>query len=62
MNLLRYSAPFKFEGEPIEYCLSILVEDEQVLINYSTWDRTTRIGIYDKNYIDQLLEKVEQNL
>jgi len=61
MNLLRYSAPFKFEGEPIEYCLSIIVEDEQVLINYSTWDRTTRIGVYDKKYIDQLLEKVDQN-
>ena len=28
MNLLRYSAPFKFEGDPIEYCLSIVVEDE----------------------------------
>jgi glycosyltransferase involved in cell wall biosynthesis len=56
MNLLRYSAPFKFEGEPIEYCLSIVVEDEQVLINYSTWDRTTRIGVYDKNYIESLLK------
>ena len=55
MNLLRYSAPFKFEGEPIEYCLSIVVEDERVLINYSTWDRTTRIGVYDKKYIDSLL-------
>jgi len=55
MNLLRYSAPFKFEGDPIEYCLSIVVEDDQVLINYSTWDRTTRIGVYDKNYIDSLL-------
>lgn len=55
MNLLRYSAPFKFEGDPIEYCLSILVEDERVLINYSTWDRTTRIGVYDKKYIDSLL-------
>ena len=55
MNLLRYSAPFKFEGEPIEYCLSIVVEDDRVLINYSVWDRTTRIGIYDKNYIDSLL-------
>ena len=50
MNLLRYSAPFKFEGESIEYCLSIVVEDERVLINYSSWDRTTRIGIYDKKY------------
>ena len=56
MNLLRYSAPFKFEGECIEYSLSIVVEDEQVLINYSVWDRTTRIGIYEKQYIESLLK------
>jgi tetratricopeptide (TPR) repeat protein len=56
MELLRYSAPFKFEGEPIEYCLSIVVEDDCVIINYSTWDRTTRIGIYDKKYIESLLK------
>ena len=56
MNLLRYSAPFKFEGESIEYCLSIVVEDDRVLINYSTWDKTTRIGIYDKKYIDSIVK------
>ena len=56
MNLLRYSAPFKFEGEPIEYCLSIIVEDDRVLMNYSTWDRTTRIGVYDKKYIDSIVK------
>jgi len=56
MNLLRYSALFKFEGESIEYCLSILVEDERVLVNYSTWDRTTRIGVYDKKYIDSIVK------
>jgi len=56
MNLLRYSSPFKFEGDSIEYCLSILVEDDQVLINYSTWDRTTRIGVYDKKYIDSIVK------
>ncbi len=56
MNLLRYSAPFKFEGESIEYCLSIIVEDDRVLMNYSTWDRTTRIGIYDKQYIDSIIK------
>jgi len=55
LKLLRYSAPFKFEGEPIEYCLSIVVEDETVIINYSTWDRTTIIGFYDKKYIDSTL-------
>ena len=56
MKLLRYSAPFKFEGESIEYCLSIVVEDERILMNYSTWDRTTTIGVYDKKYIDSLIK------
>jgi hypothetical protein len=56
MNLLRYSAPFKFYSEPVEYCLSIVVEDDRVLINYSTWDRTTRIGVYDKKYIDSIVK------
>lgn len=56
MNLLKYSAPFKFEGEPIEYCLSIIVETDTVIINYSIWDRTTKIAYYDKNYIDSLLK------
>jgi len=56
MNLLRYSAPFKFEGEPIEYCLSIIVEEDRVIMNYSTWDRTTRIAIYDKKYIDSIVK------
>ena len=56
MKLLRYSAPFSFEGEAIEYCLSIIVEEERILVNYSTWDRTTRIGIYDKEYIDSIIK------
>jgi hypothetical protein len=56
MNLLRYSAPFKFDGEPIEYCLSLIVEDDRVLINYSNWDRTTSIGVYDKKYIESLIK------
>jgi hypothetical protein len=55
MNLLRYTAPFKFEGEPIEYCLSICINDNKVYINYSTWDRTTRIGMYDLDYIESIM-------
>lgn len=55
MNLLRYSAPFKFEDICIEYCLSIVVENNRVLINYSGWDRTTKIAIYDKKYIDSIV-------
>jgi tetratricopeptide (TPR) repeat protein len=55
LNVSRYSAPFKFSGKPIEYCLSIVIENDKVLMNYSEWDRSTRIGSYDKKYIDSLL-------
>lgn len=56
MELLRYSAPFKFEGEPIEYSLSIIVENSKIIITHSSWDRTTKIGVYDKSYIENLLK------
>jgi hypothetical protein len=56
MDLQRYSAPFKFEGEPIEYSLGLVVEKERVLISYSKWDRTTKISIYDKSYIDEIVK------
>lgn len=55
MNLKHYSPPFKFEGEPIEYCLGIIAENENVMISYSVWDGSTKIAIYDKSYIDSLL-------
>jgi tetratricopeptide (TPR) repeat protein len=45
MNLLRYTCPFKFEGICIEYCLSLIVEENRIIIPYSTWDRTTKIAI-----------------
>ena len=55
MNLLRYSSLFTFEEINIEYCLSIIVEDNKVIIPYSTIDRTTKVGIYDKSYIESTL-------
>jgi tetratricopeptide (TPR) repeat protein len=55
MELLRYSAPFKFDSECIEYCLGLIVENNRVIATYSSWDRTTIIAIYNKSYIDGLL-------
>ena len=56
MKLKRYSAPFKFKGEPIEYCIGLLVEEDRVIMTYSCWDRTTQLAIYDKTYINDLLK------
>lgn len=52
MKLKKYSAPFKFDNVPIQYCLSLIVTDENVVCNVSLWDRTTYIIQYDKKYID----------
>ena len=60
MNLQRYSAPFKFDSDPIEYCLGLVVKDNNVVISYSTWDRTTRIGVYDKKYIESTFSTFEK--
>ena len=56
LNLLRYSAPFSFEGVPIEYTLGLIVEKDRVIVSYSVWDSKTKVAIYDKGYVDELLE------
>jgi hypothetical protein len=56
MNLLRHSAPFKFKGEPIEYCCGLIVEKDRVICTYSTWDRTSNIAIYEKKYIEDKIK------
>jgi len=53
LNLKRYSAPFKFSDQPIEYCLGLIVEEERVIMTYSVWDRSTMVAIYDKTFIDE---------
>jgi tetratricopeptide (TPR) repeat protein len=49
MNLLRYTCPFKFEGICIEYCLSLIVEENRIIIPYSTWDKTTKIAVIESH-------------
>ncbi len=53
MNLIRYSAPFNFDNINIEFCVGLVVEDERVIVPYSTMDKTTFIGVYGKKYIDE---------
>ncbi len=58
-KLLRYSHPFKFTNtECIEYCLGLVVEQNRVLISYSTMDRTSHIGIYGKEYVESKLVNI----
>jgi tetratricopeptide (TPR) repeat protein len=46
LNFRRIGRIFSFEGEPIEYCLGIIVKKKRVTLSYSTWDRTSKIKVY----------------
>ena len=55
LNISRYSAPVTFESVNIEYSIGLIVEKSRVIISYSVMDNSTKIGVYDKSYIDALL-------
>jgi len=57
MRLLRYSPPFNFGAGNIEFCLSIGVEEDRVILPHSLNDGTTYIGLYDKNMIDAFIKQ-----
>jgi hypothetical protein len=55
MNLKKYSAPFKFETDTIEYCIGLIIESTRIITSYSVDDCQTKLSIYDKSYIETKL-------
>ncbi len=51
----RHSSMFSFEGEQIEYGLGLVVEDDRVLVSYSTWDRTSKVAVYPRTLVEEML-------
>jgi hypothetical protein len=54
MNLLRYSESFKFKNYKVEFCLGLIVQDNQVIISYSVMDTQSFISVYTIKYLQQL--------
>jgi hypothetical protein len=52
MNLKKYSPPFKFEDDSIEYCIGLIVEPTRIIATYSVHDIKTKLATYDKSYIE----------
>ena len=55
MNLIAYVDQFKIENEGTEFCMGIIVTNDTIILSYSTSDKNTKISIYDKKYIENLL-------
>ena len=47
MNPKRYSELFKFENCSVEFCLGLILEDERIILSYSTMDSTSKLMILE---------------
>jgi hypothetical protein len=54
MNVLRYSELFKFEKYKVEFCIGLIVQDNQLILSYSVMDSQSFIATYTMNYIKKL--------
>jgi len=54
MNLKRYSEWFTFANHPIEFCLSMILSDTQLILSYSLLDIHSYVSIYDVDSLRRL--------
>ena len=55
MDLIKYSSLLKFTEIPIEFAIGLIVENDRIIISYGEVDKRSKIVIYDKKYIDNLI-------
>jgi hypothetical protein len=48
MKLKRYSEHFKFEDQPVEFCLGLIMEPDRIILSYSINDRSSKLMIISK--------------
>jgi hypothetical protein len=56
MNLIRYSELFKFEGCRVEYCVGMIIKNDEMILSYSLMDTNSIIATYDIDYINNNLK------
>lgn len=56
MNLIRYSELFKFEDSRVEYCIGMIIKNDEMILSYSLMDTNSIIATYDIDYINNNLK------
>lgn len=55
LNLIKYSQPFTFDDKLIEFCVGLIVEEENILMTHSIYDNSSILGIYNRvNLVNSL--------
>ena len=54
-KIKKWSKIFKLGDDKIEYCLGLVIHDGKLIMSYSGWDRSAKLGIWS-------LEEVEREM
>ena len=55
MELLGYSNEFNFENNIVEFCIGLMINNNNFVITYSTLDKTTKLCVLSSNYVNSLI-------
>ena len=55
MNLLGYSNAFNFENKLVEFCIGMILYNNNFIITYSTLDKTTKVVVFLPEYVNSLI-------
>ena len=55
MNLLGYSNAFNFENKLVEFCIGMILYNNNFIITYSTFDKTTKVVVFLPEYVNSLI-------
>lgn len=54
LSVVKYSKWFTFDGDKIEFCLGVIIEDDRVILSHSNWDGSSKLKFISKNKVDEL--------
>ena len=53
----RFSDPWVFDGEPVEFCAGLCIAGDEAILGYGTWDREARLLRIPTPTIERLLKR-----
>lgn len=52
-NIKKWSKIFKFDDDKIEYCIGLVIYNNKLILSYSEWDQSSKLGFYSLDEIEK---------
>ena len=62
MNLLRFSELFKLGNCKIEFCIGLIIKEEEMILSYSLQDTQSKVSVYSMDTINNSIRWYDNEL